>query len=43
MTLQHLLPYIHNPEADWANFNLGLEYEGIGQTGAAISFYLRTA
>ena len=26
-----------------ANFDLGREYEDMGQTGAAISFYLRTA
>lgn len=41
--MEHLLPYIHNPEEAWANFNLGQEYESLGQTGAAISFYLRTA
>lgn len=41
--MEHLLPYIHNPEESWANFNLGQEYEAMGQTGAAISFYLRTA
>ena len=41
--MEHLLPYIHNSEEAWANFNLGQEYEAMGQTGAAISFYLRTA
>lgn len=41
--MQHLLPYINNPEESWANFNLGQEYEAMGQTGSAISFYLRTA
>jgi len=41
--MNHLLPYINNPEDPVINFNLGLEYENIGQTGAAISFYLRTA
>lgn len=41
--MEHLLPYIHNPEESWSNFNLGQEYEAMGQTGAAISFYLRTA
>lgn len=41
--MQHLLPYIHNPEESWSNFNLAQEYEAMGQTGAAISFYLRTA
>lgn len=41
--MEHLLPYIQNPEEAWANFNLGQEYEAQGQTGAAISFYLRTA
>lgn len=38
-----LLEYIHDHDSDTANFNLGLEYDQIGQTGAAISFYLRTA
>jgi len=41
--MKHLLNYIHNPEDAQANFDLGLEYDLMGQTGAAISFYLRTA
>jgi hypothetical protein len=41
--MKHLLNYIQNPEMAQANFDLGLEYELLGQTGAAISFYLRTA
>ena len=41
--MKHLLNYIHNPDSAQANFDLGLEYEQQGQTGAAISFYLRTA
>lgn len=41
--MQHLHSYIQNTEDAVANFNLGQEYEAMGQTGAAISFYLRTA
>lgn len=41
--MKHLLDYINRPDDALANFNLGLEYEQMGQTGAAISFYLRTA
>lgn len=41
--MKHLLNYINNTESAVANFVLGQEYESIGQTGAAISFYLRTA
>ena len=41
--MKHLQNYIDNPESSVANFELGQEYESIGQTGAAISFYLRTA
>lgn len=41
--MQHLIPYINDPENPQINFDLGLEYERMGQTGAAISFYLRTA
>jgi hypothetical protein len=43
MLTQRLQEYIQNHNSAQANFNLGLEYELIGQTGAAISFYLRTA
>ena len=35
--------FIQNTEDADVNFTLGQEYEAIGQTGAAISFYLRTA
>lgn len=35
--------YIQNYRDPEANFALGREYELMGQTGAAISFYLRTA
>lgn len=41
--MNQLLSYAQNSNESWANFNLGQEYESIGQTGAAISFYLRTA
>ena len=41
--MKHLLNYINNTESSVANFELGHEYESLGQTGAAISFYLRTA
>ena len=43
MLTQCLHKYIQNPNLARANFDLGREYELIGQTGAAISFYLRTA
>lgn len=41
--MKYLLDYINQPNDALANFQLGLEYEQMGQTGAAISFYLRTA
>lgn len=41
--MNYLHQYIQNTEDANTNFNLGQEYESIGQTGAAISFYLRTA
>lgn len=41
--MKQLLNYINNVEDAQANFALGQEYEAMGQTGAAISFYLRTA
>jgi len=41
--MKHLQNYIQNPQDAQANFDLGLEYDLMGQTGAAISFYLRTA
>lgn len=33
--------YIHYPQCDLINFNMGVFYESIGQTAAAISFYVR--
>jgi len=41
--MENLLHYINNTEDADANFALGQEYESLGQAGAAISFYLRTA
>lgn len=41
--MNYLLNYIKNPENPECNFNLGAEYELLGQTAAAISFYLRAA
>lgn len=41
--MKHLEAYVNDPNDAWKNFRLGLEYELMGQTGAAISFYLRTA
>jgi tetratricopeptide (TPR) repeat protein len=41
--MKNLLAYINNQEDPTANFALALEYENMGQTGAAISFYLRAA
>ena len=41
--LTNLYPYIHNPDDPEINFNLAREYDAIGQTGAALSFYLRCA
>ena len=41
--MNNLERYIQNPHDARANFDLGCEYEDMGQTGAAISFYLRTA
>ena len=43
MLTQRLHEYIQDYNSAQANFDLGREYELIGQTGAAISFYLRTA
>ena len=43
MLTQRLHEYIQDYNSAQANFDLGREYESIGQTGAAISFYLRTA
>jgi tetratricopeptide (TPR) repeat protein len=38
-----LQQYINNPESDLLNFYLAVEYDKMGQTAAAISFYLRAA
>ena len=35
--------FINEPYNDMNNFNLGYEYEGIGQTAIALSYYLRCA
>ena len=41
--MKYLHQYIENSEDPTINFLLGQEYENLGQTGAAVSFYLRTA
>ena len=41
--LVNLLPYIHNPEDPSINFDLAREYDSLGQTASALSFYLRCA
>ena len=41
--IKNLDLFIQNTEDPAVNFQLGQEYEAQGQTGAAISFYLRTA
>ena len=38
-----LIEYINNTNSHEANYNLGVEYQNIGQTAAAISFLLRAA
>lgn len=38
-----LYTYINNPDDPEANFALGMYYDSIGQTAAALSYYLRTA
>ena len=38
-----LYNYINNPNNSVANFELAKEYESIGQTGSALSWYLRAA
>ena len=43
MKIQNLDSFIQNTEDPEVNFAMAREYENIGQTGAAISFYLRTA
>jgi len=41
--MKNLANFIEDSEDPVINYALGQEYESIGQTGAAISFYLRTA
>lgn len=43
MTVKNLDAFIQNTEDPKVNFAMGQEYEAMGQTGSAISFYLRTA
>jgi tetratricopeptide (TPR) repeat protein len=43
MLESRLNDYIFDPENPIKNYLLGLEYEKIGQTASALSFYLRTA
>ena len=43
MLVDALNKYIHNYNDPEVNFELGLAYERIGQTGSAIGFYLRSA
>lgn len=38
-----LIEYVNDPENPLKNYNLALEYESLGQTAAAISFYLRAS
>jgi SAM-dependent methyltransferase len=38
-----LKKYIFSPEDPENNYNLGVYYEGIGQTASAVSYYLRAA
>ena len=40
---QRLLEYISEPRNDIKNFNLAAEYDKLGQTASALSFYLRAA
>jgi beta-1,4-mannosyl-glycoprotein beta-1,4-N-acetylglucosaminyltransferase len=40
---QLLIEYINDPHNPLTNFNLGYDYERLGQTAAAVSFYLRSA
>lgn len=43
MLNERLYEYIQDVENPETNYNLGLEYKKIGQTGAALSFFLRAA
>lgn len=40
---QLLMDYINDPHNPLKNFKLGYDYERLGQTAAAVSFYLRAA
>jgi len=39
----HLLEYIKDPTNPERNFSIGLEYDLLGQSASAVSYYLRTA
>jgi tetratricopeptide (TPR) repeat protein len=39
----HLLSYIQNPSDPELNFMMALEYDNMGQSASAVSYYLRTA
>lgn len=41
--MNNLMAYIEKPHDPIINLNLGIEYEKLGQTAAAISFYIRAA
>ena len=41
--LNTLKNYIYNIEDPQSNFDLALEYDALGQSYTAISYYLRTA
>ena len=43
MLSERLSEYVNDNESPVTNFNLGLEYEFIGQGSSAIGFYLRSA
>lgn len=41
--MKHLTAYVNQPYDPIKNLKLGLEYEHLGQTAAAVSFYIRAA
>jgi tetratricopeptide (TPR) repeat protein len=43
MLQEKLYKYIQNPESALENYELGLEYDRLGQLASAVSFYIRTA
>ena len=43
MLNQLVVAYVNDPENPIKNYNLALEYENLGQTAAAISYYLRAS